>query len=453
MAACASRIYLASSPTSFSVCSTRGAMSSSCKLAPPNPLPDPQYVRILDTTLRDGEQSPGVSFSVNEKLDIARQLALLGVDIIEVGYPFASPNDLQAAKLIAHEVGNPHPSASQLLENGHALTGHVPVICAFSRCKRGDVDAAWEGVKQAAKPCILTFIATSDIHLEHKLHMSREDAIRSAVEMVAYIKSLGCNDIYFGAEDAGRSDPRMLYSIFEEVIKAGATTIGIGDTVGSLLPHEFDRMISGILANTPGVKDVVIAAHCHNDLGLATANSLASATAGARQLDLSINGIGERAGNAALEEVAMAFSARGEDELDGLHTGIETRHIAATSKMVADYSGMHVQSNKAIVGAHAFAHESGIHQDGMLKFRKTYEFLSPEAIGLHRANLGIVLGKHSGRHALKVTLKQLGYDVEGEVLDKIFKEFKIMVDNKKAVSNNDLESLVASHMMSPLPNC
>ncbi|KAI5063373.1 hypothetical protein GOP47_0021920 [Adiantum capillus-veneris] len=402
----ASCICMPSSSSLF-VCNNgrrRKPSAVTCCLHTPNRITHSQYVRILDTTLRDGEQSPGVSFTVDEKLAIAKQLALLGVDIIEVGYPFASPNDLQAAKLIANEVGNPRPSG--------------------------------------------THAATSDIHLEHKLHMSREDAIHVAVEMVSYIKSLGCNDIYFGAEDAGRSDPRMLYSIFEEVIKAGATTIGVGDTVGSLLPHEFSRMISDIVANTPGAKDVILSAHCHNDLGLATANSLASIAAGARQLDLSINGIGERAGNAALEEVVMAIAARGEDEMGGLHTGIETRHIAATSKMVADYSGMPVQRHKAIVGAHAFAHESGIHQDGMLKFKKTYEFLSPEAIGLHRANLGIVLGKHSGRHALKTTLKQLGYDVEGETLDKIFKQFKTMADNKKAISNSELESLVADHMCS-----
>ncbi|XP_022878831.1 2-isopropylmalate synthase A-like [Olea europaea var. sylvestris] len=354
----------------------------------PNHIPDPKYVRIFDTTLRDGEQSPGATMTTKEKLDIARQLARLGVDIIEAGFPASSEADFEAVKLIAREVGNVYSS------DGDGQEVHVPVICGLSRCNKKDIDKAWEAVQRAKKPRIHTFIATSEIHMKYKLKMTPEQVIEKARSMVAYARSLGCNDVEFSPEDAGRSDREFLYQILGEVIKAGATTLNIPDTVGYTLPTEFGQLIADLKVNTPGIENVIISTHCQNDLGLSTANTLAGACAGARQVEVTINGIGERAGNASLEEVVMAFKCRGEQVLDGLYTGINTQHIVMASKMVEEYSGLRVQPHKAIVGANAFAHESGIHQDGMLKHKNTYEIISPEDIGLLRSNeSGIVLGK------------------------------------------------------------
>ncbi|XP_002992921.2 2-isopropylmalate synthase A [Selaginella moellendorffii] len=405
----------------------------------PSRIDDPSYVRIFDTTLRDGEQSPGATLTSKEKLDIARQLAKLGVDIIEAGFPIASPDDLLAVKGIALDVGNRVDD-----------DGYVPVICGLSRCNKADIAAAWEAVSHALRPRIHTFIATSEIHMKHKLRKSPDEVVQIATDMVGYAKSLGCQDIEFSPEDAGRSDPEFLYRILAEVIKAGATTLNIPDTVGYTLPSEFGRLIAMIKENTPGSQSVVISTHCQNDLGLATANTLAGAYAGARQLEVTINGIGERAGNASLEEVVMAIRCRGDEQLNGLHTGIKPKHIAVTSRMVSDYTGMTVQPHKAIVGANAFAHESGIHQDGMLKFKGTYEIMCPEDIGLVRADeAGIVLGKHSGRHALKTRLSQLGYELESKQLDDVFKRFKAVADKKKSLSDVDLEALLSDEVFQP----
>ncbi|KAJ0976165.1 hypothetical protein J5N97_018130 [Dioscorea zingiberensis] len=404
----------------------------------PHRIDDPSYVRIFDTTLRDGEQSPGATMTSKEKLAVARQLARLGVDIIEAGFPASSPDDLDAVRSIAIEVGN-CPDED----------GYVPVICGLSRCNKSDIDAAWEAVRHAMRPRVHTFIATSEIHMKYKLRKSREEVVRIASEMVAYARSLGCEDVEFSPEDAGRSDREFLYHILEEVIKAGATTLNIPDTVGYTLPSEFGRLIADIKANTRGIENVVISTHCQNDLGLATANTLAGAYAGARQVEVTVNGIGERAGNASLEEVVMAIKCR-KELMGGLHTGINTKHIVTASKMVAEYSGLHVQPHKAIVGLNAFAHESGIHQDGMLKHKSTYEIISPEDIGLTRSNeSGIVLGKLSGRHALRSRLLELGYDIIGKELDDVFKRFKEVAEKKKHVSDDDIEALISVEIFQP----
>ncbi|XP_043724464.1 2-isopropylmalate synthase A-like [Telopea speciosissima] len=405
----------------------------------PNRISDPNYVRIFDTTLRDGEQSPGATLTSKEKLDIARQLAKLGVDIIEAGFPASSKDDLEAVKMIAKEVGNNIDG-----------DGHVPVICGLARCNRADIDASWEAVKYAKRPRIHTFIATSDIHLKHKLRKSREEVIQIAREMVSYARSLGCEDVEFSPEDAGRSEKEFLYQILGEVIKAGATTLNIPDTVGILLPVEFGQLIADIKSNTPGIENVIISTHCQNDLGQASSNTVAGAYAGARQLEVTVNGIGERAGNASLEEVVMTIKCRGKELMEGLYTGINTRHIVMASKMVAEYTGLAVQPHKAIVGANAFAHESGIHQDGMLKHKSTYEIISPEDIGLHRSNeSGIVLGKLSGRHALKSRLLELGYALDDKDLDDVFWRFKAVAEKKKHLSDSDIEALISDEVFQP----
>lgn len=407
----------------------------------PNRISDPNYVRIFDTTLRDGEQSPGATMTTKQKLDIARQLAKLGVDIIEAGFPASSEADLETVKLIAKEVGNVSPKGAD---------GHVPVICGLSRCNKRDIDKAWEAVKYAKKPRIHTFIATSEIHLEHKLKKTKEQVLETARSMVAYARSLGCDDVEFSPEDAGRSERQFLYKILGEVIKAGATTLNIPDTVGILVHNEFEQLIADIKANTPGIDNVIISTHCQNDMGLATANTIGGAIAGARQLEVTINGIGERAGNASLEEVVMAIKCRGEQVMGGLYTGINTQHIFVTSKMVEECSGLHIQPHKAIVGANAFAHESGIHQDGMLKNKDTYEIMSPEDIGLPRSNeSGIVLGKLSGRHALKAKLLELGYDIDRKELDDLFPRFKSVAENKKSITDEDLIALVSDEVFQP----
>ncbi|XP_047978543.1 2-isopropylmalate synthase A-like [Salvia hispanica] len=404
----------------------------------PNHIPDPRYVRVFDTTLRDGEQSPGATMTADEKLHIARQLARqlarLAVDVIEAGFPASSAADFDAVRMIAAEIGS-------------AGADHVPVICALARCNQRDIERAWEAVRVAMKPRIHTFIATSEIHMKYKLKMTPQQVVDKARSMVAYARSLGCHDVEFSPEDAGRSDREFLYMILGEAIRAGATTINIPDTVGYTLPTEFGQLIADIKSNTPGVENVIISTHCQNDLGLSTANTLAGAHAGARQVEVTVNGIGERAGNASLEEVVMALKSRGEQLLDGLYTGINTQHLTMASKMVEEYSGLRIQPHKAIVGANAFAHQSGIHQDGMLKHKNTYEIISPEEIGLVRSNeSGIVLGKLSGRHALKAKMLELGYDIDGKELDGLFTRFKTVARNKKGITDNDLIALVSDEI-------
>ncbi len=388
-----------------------------------------KIVKIFDTTLRDGEQSPGATMTASEKLEVARALARMGVDVIEAGFPAASPDDLEAVRRIAVEIGNP--------KNGE----EVPAICGLARAVKGDIDKCWEAVKPAAHPRIHTFLATSDIHLEYKLKMSRDEVVDKVQEMVSYAHSL-CEDIEFSPEDAGRSDPKFLYRVLETAIKAGATTLNIPDTVGYTIPDEFGKLIAGIIENTPGIENCVVSVHCHNDLGLATANSLAGIRAGARQVEVAINGIGERAGNTALEEVVMTLYAR--KQILGLDTKIDTTQLARVSKLVSNYTGISVQPNKAIVGANAFAHEAGIHQDGVLKNTLTYEIMKPELVGVSASRL--VLGKHSGRHALKERLASLGYTLDDESLKKVFKRFKILADKKKTITDADLEALVSDEI-------
>ncbi len=402
-------------------------------------------VQIFDTTLRDGEQSPGASLTSAEKLELARALARMGVDVIEAGFPAASPDDLEGVRRIAVEVGNP-----SLVEEGDGELGgilgnpHVPIICGLARTTKSDIDAAWTAIQAAARPRIHTFLATSPIHMRYKLRMDPEEVVDKVREMVSYARSL-CGDVEFSPEDAGRSDPEFLYLVLAEAIKAGATTLNIPDTVGYTTPAEFGALISGIIANTPGIENSIVSVHCHDDLGLATANTLAGLMAGARQAEVTVNGIGERAGNTSLEEVVMALHTRRAEF--GLETGIDTTQIMRLSRMVSNYTGILVQPNKAIVGANAFAHEAGIHQDGMLKHGNTYEIMSPEDVGLNRSRL--VLGKHSGRHALKVRLAELGFELSQEELDQAFTRFKELADKKKVVTDADLEALVSDQIYQP----
>ncbi len=384
-------------------------------------------VKIFDTTLRDGEQSPGATMTASEKLEVARTLARMGVDVIEAGFPAASPDDLEAVKRIALEVGRPSGDVTK-----------VPVICGLARTTQNDIDKCWEAVREAAHPRIHTFIATSDIHMKYKLKMERSQVEAKVAEMVTYAHSL-CDDIEFSPEDAGRSDPEFLYRVLEIAIKAGATTLNIPDTVGYTMPDEFGTLIAGIKKNTPGIENCVISVHCHNDLGLATANTLAGIRNGARQAEVTINGIGERAGNTALEEVVMTLHTR--HQILGLDTNIDTTQLARASKLVSNYTGMSVQPNKAIVGANAFAHEAGIHQDGMLKNHLTYEIMLPETVGVLQTRL--VLGKHSGRHALKERLATLGYSLDEAALNKVFDRFKTLADKKKTITDADIEALVS----------
>ena len=409
----------------------------------PGQISDPDYVRIFDTTLRDGEQSPGATLTSSEKLEIARNLAKLGVDIIEAGFPIASPDDFNAVKQIADVVGN------EVFEDGY-----VPVICGLSRANPKDIQCAWDAVKGAKLPRVHTFIATSPIHMETKLNKSPDEVVEIAVNAVKFAKSLGCNDIEFSPEDAGRSDPEFLYRVLSEVIKAGATTLNIPDTTGWNMPWEFGGLIKQLRENVEGAENVVFSTHCQNDLGLATANSLAGALNGARQLECTINGIGERAGNASLEEVVMSLALKGSTKFEGgpgtgkLYTGINPVYISPTSRMVAEYTGMQCQPHKAIVGANAFKHESGIHQDGMIKNKNTYEIMTPESIGLMRgeqqSGAGIVLGKHSGRNAVGTRLRELGYDLDQEKLNAVFVRFKQVAERKKGgLEDEDLEALVS----------
>jgi 2-isopropylmalate synthase len=389
-------------------------------------------ILIFDTTLRDGEQSPGATLNVEEKLIIARQLARLGVDIIEAGFPFSSPGDFEAVQQIAKAVGT---------ENG-------PVICGLARATRQDIKAAAEAIRPAARGRIHTFLATSDIHLQYKLKKTRPEVMAIAEEMVAYAKTFTA-DVEFSPEDAGRSEPEFLYAVLERVIAAGATTVNIPDTVGYMTPGEFGKLIRGIKENVPNIDRAIISVHGHNDLGLAVANFLEAVKNGARQLECTINGIGERAGNAALEELVMAMHVRRQYfnpfvgrpvDSDAPLTNIDTRQIYKTSRLVSNLTSMLVQPNKAIVGSNAFAHESGIHQDGILKNRLTYEIMDAQSIGLTDNQL--VLGKLSGRNAFRSRLKELGFELSEQDLNKAFVRFKELADKKKEITDRDLEAIV-----------
>jgi 2-isopropylmalate synthase len=393
-------------------------------------------ILIFDTTLRDGEQSPGATLNVEEKLEIARQLSRLGVDICEAGFPVASPGDFEAVRRIAMEIGP--------LTAGRK-TGQPMVIAGLARANQEDIARAYEAVKVAPRHRIHTFLATSDIHLKHKLKIDREECIEQVVDAVSYARTL-CDDVEFSPEDAGRSDPDFLTVVLAEAIKAGATTLNIPDTVGYTTPEEFGWLIDYLVNNTAGAEKVVWSVHCHDDLGLATANALAGLKAGARQVEVTINGIGERAGNTSLEEVVMAIHTR--PQVFNLGTNIDTVQITRASRMVSAYTGMTVQPNKAIVGANAFAHEAGIHQDGMLKSHLTYEIMQPETVGLSSSRL--VLGKHSGRHAFRVRLQEMGYNgLSDDELGMAFQRFKRLADKKKVVADADIEAIIADEIYQP----
>ncbi len=397
---------------------------------------DKETVVIFDTTLRDGEQSPGATLNVEEKLEIARQLSRLGVDICEAGFPIASPGDFEAVRRIAAEVG-------PLLDG--RKTNQPMTIAGLARANKEDIQRAYDAVKVAPRYRIHTFLATSDIHLKHKLKMDREACIDQVIESVTFAKSL-CADIEFSPEDAGRSDPDFLVQVLAEAIKAGATTLNIPDTVGYTTPEEFGWLIKYLREKTAGAADVIWSVHCHDDLGLATANTLAGVQNGARQMEVTVNGIGERAGNTSLEEVVMAIQTR--PQKFDVQTNIDSTQITKTSRMVTAYTGMVVQPNKAIVGANAFAHEAGIHQDGMLKNEQTYEIMRPETVGLNASKL--VLGKHSGRHAFRVHLEGLGYDdLSTEDLGVAFKRFKNLADKKKVVTDADIEAIITDEIYQP----
>jgi 2-isopropylmalate synthase len=388
--------------------------------------PAVDHVRIFDTTLRDGEQAPGCTMTLEEKLEVARQLARLNVDIIEAGFPAASPGDWAAVHEIAREVGTP---------NG-------PVIAALARANRDDIEKAWSAIQPAARKRIHTFMSTSDIHLEHQFRKTREEALVIIRQMVSFARSL-CDDVEFSPMDAGRSDPLFLRQAVAVAIEAGATTLNIPDTVGYLTPDEYGAMIRDLYENVPGIKQCILSTHCHDDLGVAVANSLAGVRNGARQVECTVNGIGERAGNASLEEVVMAIHTRG--QFYGVRTQINTREIARTSRLVSSFIGVPVPPNKAIVGANAFAHESGIHQDGVLKHRQTYEIMSAETVGLDGSEL--VLGKHSGRHAFRTKLNAMGIELESEEeFQHLFERFKDLCDRKKRVDERDILALVTGEL-------
>ena len=394
------------------------------------------YVRIFDTTLRDGEQSPGATMTSAEKLEVARALSRLGVDIMEAGFPAASPDDWQAVHVIAESVGQ------KPVEGRPSDT--LPTICGLARATKGDIDKAWSAVQVAANPRIHTFLATSPIHREHKLRMSKEQIVAKVREMVAYAAGL-CPDIEFSPEDAGRTEPEFLHEVLQAAIEAGAKTLNIPDTVGYTTPDEFGAMIKGICDHVADIGKAVISVHCHDDLGLATANTLAGLRAGARQAEVTINGIGERAGNTSLEEVVMSLQTR--SRFMAMETGIDATQLTRVSRLVSTCTGIVVQPNKAIVGANAFAHEAGIHQDGMLKNNETYEIMRPEAVGAAKTLL--VLGKHSGRHAFGVRLQELGFPLEGEQLDTAFARFKQLAERRKQVTDADIEALVTSDVYEP----
>jgi 2-isopropylmalate synthase len=377
---------------------------------------------IFDTTLRDGEQSPGASMNLAEKLEIARALDVLGVDIIEAGFPIASPGDFEAVQTIAREVQR-------------------PTICGLARCNKDDIDRAAEALKDARRPRIHVFLATSAIHREFKLHMAKPEIVRRAVEGVKRAKGY-CEDIEFSPEDAARTELDFLAEVVEKAIEAGATTVNIPDTVGYAVPEQYAGTIRYLKQNVRNIDKAVISVHCHDDLGMAVANSLAALKEGARQVECTINGLGERAGNCSLEEVVMAVKTR--SDYFGIETTINTKRLFPTSRLVSHVTGIQVQRNKAIVGQNAFAHEAGIHQDGMLKERRTYEIMRPEDVGFQRTEL--VLGKHSGRHALKERVRELGYHLTEEQLQKVFEAFKMLADKKKTIYDADIEALAEAQI-------
>jgi 2-isopropylmalate synthase len=380
-------------------------------------------VIIFDTTLRDGEQSPGASMNTAEKLRLARQLERLGVDVMEAGFPAASNGDFEAVRLISETIRNAQ-------------------VAALARTSKADIDRAWEAIKNAAHPRIHTFIATSDIHLKHKLRMTRDQVIETAAEAVRYARSFTEN-VEFSAEDGSRSDWDFLCQVYGAVIKEGATTLNLPDTVGYALPDEYSQLIMYLREHIPGIDKVIISTHCHNDLGLATANTLAGLKAGARQAEVTINGIGERAGNTSLEEVVMSLYTR--KDLMNLTTRIKTEEIYPSSRLVSMVTGIVVQPNKAVVGANAFAHEAGIHQDGVLKNRMTYEIMEPKTVGLDTNRL--VLGKHSGRHAFKAKLTDLGFNMTQDEINRLFEKFKELADKRKELLDEDIEALVAEQVL------
>ncbi len=375
---------------------------------------------IFDTTLRDGEQSPGASMNLAEKLEIAHALEELGVDIIEAGFPIASPGDFEAVQAIAQQ-----------------LEG--PTICGLARCNAADIDRAWEALKHAKKPRIHVFLATSAIHREFKLHMAKDEIVRRAIEGVKRAKGY-LEDVEFSPEDAARTELDFLGEVVESAIEAGATTVNIPDTVGYAVPEQYAAAIRYLKDNVRNIDKAVISVHCHNDLGLAVANSLAALKEGARQIECTINGLGERAGNCALEEIVMAVRTR--SDYFNLPSKINTRRLLPASRLVSRVTGISVQRNKAIVGQNAFAHEAGIHQDGMLKHSQTYEIMRPEDVGLSRTEL--VLGKHSGRHALRQRIRDLGYHLDDEQLQQVFEQFKALADRKKTIYDADIEALAES---------
>jgi 2-isopropylmalate synthase len=379
---------------------------------------DPNRVLIFDTTLRDGEQSPGCSMTTPEKLRVAKALADLGVDVIEAGFPAASRGDWEAVKAIATQVEG-------------------PIIAGLARCNRDDIEKTYTAVKDAKRHRIHVFLATSAIHRQYKLNMAKEEIIRTAVEGVRYAKSM-CDDIEFSCEDASRTEPEFLREVVEAVIAAGATTINVPDTVGYTTPQEFGELFRFLTTQVKGAQDVVFSVHCHNDLGMAVANSLTAAVNGARQIECTVNGIGERAGNASLEELVMAMKTR--EQFYGLKTGIDSKKLYPVARLVSTITGMPIPRNKAVTGENAFAHESGIHQHGVLKHHSTYEIMRPEDVGLARNSL--VLGKHSGRHAFRDRVRSLGFELDELELNRVFEEFKALADKKKELFDGDIEALV-----------
>ena len=375
-------------------------------------------VFIFDTTLRDGEQTPGANLNVDEKLQIARHLELLNVDVIEAGFPFSSPGDFEAVRAVAREIRGPQ-------------------IAGLARAFVQDIDACWEAVKEATNPRIHTFISTSDIHLKHQMRKSREEVLEMAVAAVKYACRYTAN-VEFSAMDASRSDLDYVVQVFTAVIEAGATTLNFPDTVGYAIPEEFGAKIKYLVDHIPNLHRAILSVHCHNDLGLAVANTLAAVSNGVRQVEVTINGLGERAGNASLEEVVMSLATRG--DLLNYYTDIVTQYIYPTSRLTSKLSGVPVQPNKAIVGANAFAHESGIHQDGLLKSKITYEIMTPESVGIPKSSL--VLGKHSGRHAFRERIIEMGYSLEDKELNLAFKRFKALSDMKKDIYTEDIEMII-----------
>jgi 2-isopropylmalate synthase len=378
----------------------------------------PARITIFDTTLRDGEQSPGCSMNVAEKLRLAHQLDRLGVDVMEAGFPIASDGDFAAVQTIAAEIRR-------------------PIIAALARAAQHDIERAWQALKGAARPRIHVFLATSDIHLKYKLKITRQQCLQQARNSVKLAKSF-CQDVEFSPEDATRTDHDFLCEILQAVIEAGATTLNIPDTVGYSMPIEFGELIQTIRARVPGIDGVTISAHCHNDLGLAVANSLAAVAAGARQVECTINGIGERAGNASLEEIVMAMRVR--PDRYPFETGVASEQLFPVSQMLGEITGVAVQPNKAIIGRNAFAHEAGIHQDGMLKNPLTYEIMTPQSVGVPDSKL--VLGKHSGRHALGLRCEQLGYHFDRRELDEVYRRFVVLADQIKHVADHHLLDLI-----------